>query len=137
VKDSKGAENITTHSITIRKDAEAKFMCSLNNSDWSVCESLSGKIQKGETLHLKDDSSLGEGNYSSASDGATISSRTWEINGSEVSKDNDTNLSVTLPEFLNSIKLIIKDTNTRKDSETHVINTKLPLPIWKEIPPTF
>jgi len=138
VEDSQGASDSTTQSLTIRNDVFAGLMCSKDNLNWQTCESLMG-ITEGETLYLKDDPSLSE--YSTHSDGATsITSRTWEQNGVVFAPgggfgNNETNPSVALAG--STIRLTVTDDAPRSDYEEHTIGVALPLPKWKEIPPSF
>jgi len=135
VEDTQGASDFATHSLTVRSEVTADFMCSKDNLDWQACETLSGMTQ-GEVIYLKDDPSLA--NHSSPSEGAIITSRTWDQNGSVFAPggefgNNETNPWVALAG--STIKLTVTDSAGRSDYEEKTIGVALPLPKWKEIKP--
>lgn len=123
--------------FTIKRDISAGFMCSVDNSvgSWENCDDII--VPVGDSLYFKDDNSLAE--YSRPSDGALISSRTWEEVGSGAfDLGNNTNPG---PHVISSasiiIRLIVNDTNGRSTSASHIIGGAIPLPAWHEIAPYF
>jgi hypothetical protein len=132
VEDQAGASDTITQEFELKQEAVAGFMCSLDNNDWQVCETLNPSI--GELVYFEDDSSLSE--YSTPSQDATlIISRNWEIDGVTFDSDNNPNPSVNLTQNSNVIQLTITDDQGRTDSVSHTIGASLPLPEWKEVPP--
>ena len=75
--------------------------------------------------------------YSVASEGATITSRTWKEEGFTFDTDNNPNPSITLMISSTTIELTVTDNAGagRTDSISHAIGAQLPLPKWKEIAP--
>jgi len=136
VEDDKGASSTITKDLTVKREIKAGFMCSLDNSNWKSCESIT--IFPGQTLFLKDDPSLTE--HSVPSEGAIINSRTWQ-KGDGVNFEtfalNTTNPTTTLTINQKVIRLIVKDNATRSDREDHQLSVTYPLPFFKEIPPVF
>ena len=133
VEDTKVASASTTHSLTVKGEASAGFVCSLDNINWQVCENLSNKVSQGELVYFKDDLSLDE--HSVASEGAAITSRIWARNGINFDSANNSTSSVNLADTTNTIRLTITDSAVRSDYQEHIISTTLPLPEWKEISP--
>ena len=131
IEDKGGLSDTATKDFTVKEDATAGFMCSMDNSTWQACEELSPTI--GETIYLKDDPSLSE--HSEPSEGATIVSRIWKVNGMVFSSDNDNNPSLTLNDSSNEIELTITDSAGRTASVSHTVLGVLPLPEWREIKP--
>jgi len=132
VQDSAGASDTETITFYLKQEAIADFMCSLDNLNWKVCETL--KPFKGELVYFKDDPSLLE--HSTPSEGATsITKRTWKLDGNIFNSDNNPNPSTNLNQTSNTIELEITDNLGRTDSISHTISTKLPPPEWREIAP--
>ena len=134
VKDQAGDSDSTTHSLYMRKEIEAGFMCSLDNSNWRVCESLSGFVSQGGLVYFKDN--LPDPNeHTSPTEGAIIDSREWRINGAIFDSDNNSTPSINLTEGSNIIRLTVTDSENRNDYQEHSIVATLPFPEWKEVPP--
>jgi len=131
VEDAIGCSDTDTIDFTIRDEIFAGFMCSINNRDWQVCETLKPLV--GDTVYFKDDPVLPE--HSVPSEGAVISGRTWRLNGTVFSTGNQSNTSAVMKVHTNRIKLDVTDTNTRSASVTHTIYANLPPPEWIEIHP--
>ena len=126
IEDSVGQPSTATENFQIFKDAEAGFMCSLDNRNWRSCEEI--KPSRGELVYFRDD-------LSTPSEGAKIIKRIWRINNESFNEDNSTNVSTNLNQEKNTIELVITDDAERTASISHTISTTLPLPSWKEIPP--
>ena len=131
VEDATGCSDTDTIDFTIRDEIFAGFMCSINNRDWQVCETLKPLV--GDTVYFKDDPVLPE--HSVPSEGAVISGRTWRLNGTVFSTGNQSNTSAVMKIHTNRIRLDVTDTNTRSASVTHTIYANLPPPEWIEIHP--
>jgi len=132
IEDSVGQPSTATENFQIFKDAEAGFMCSLDNRNWRSCEEI--KPSGGELVYFRDDPALPE--YSTFSQGATsINQRIWRLNSQVFDSDNNPNPSLALNQTSNIIELTITDNQGRTDSVSHTISTGIPLPEWKEIPP--
>ncbi|MBI2038314.1 MAG: hypothetical protein HYT19_00120 [Candidatus Nealsonbacteria bacterium] len=132
VEDVKGLFDEAVHSLSMKGEVRAGFMCSLDNINWQACGALSNKISQGGLLYLKDDPSLAE--YSAASQGAAITSRQWKINGL-VFDGSSANPSVNLTLTSNIIRLTVIDSAGRSDYAEHTVGASLPLPEWREISP--
>jgi len=127
VEDEGGLSDTTSHPIKVKQDAIADFDCSLNGENWgTACEDL--VVYQGQLIYLKD--------KSTASEGASITSRIWKIN-SGVFNGNNATTSVNLTESENTITLVIGDSQGRSDSEDKTIEARLPLPEYKEVPPVI
>jgi hypothetical protein len=136
VEDNKGASATITKDLTVKREISAGFMCSLDNSNWKACESIT--IFPGQTIFVRDDSSLAE--HSTSSEGANINSRTWQRGDGtnfETFSQNTTNASTTLTTDKKTIRLIVSDNASRSDYQDHQLSVTYPLPFWKEIPPIF
>jgi hypothetical protein len=136
VFDNQGASASITRDLTVKREVSAGFMCSLDNSNWKPCQSI--KIFANQVIYVKDDPSLSE--YSVASEGATIVSRTWEKGDGtnfEIFAQNTTNASTTLTSNQKILRLTVTDTASRSDREDHQVSVTYPLPFWKEIPPFY
>ena len=132
IEDSVGQPSTATENFQIFKDAEAGFMCSLDNRNWRSCEEI--KPSGGELVYFRDDPALPE--YSTFSQGATsINQRIWRLNSQVFDSDNNPNPSLALNQTSNIIELTITDNQGRTDFVSHTISTGIPLPDWKEIPP--
>jgi hypothetical protein len=137
VKDNDGLTDTATHPITVKQDAVAGFMCSLDNENWQVCESLS--VGREELVYFRDNLPPPY-EHSLPSTGASIISRVWEMNGVQFAPNgefgsNESNTWATLTEAVTDISLRITDNQGRTDSKSHQINVGFPLPEWEEIPP--
>ena len=133
VEDSASQSDTATISFTIKQDAIAGFSCSLDNKNWVECESL--QPSAGEVVYFSD-SQPGPLDHSSPSEGASITSRVWEIVGERIfNSGNNSNASTTLSQGDNTIKLTITDSQGRTDYQTHQIGVTVPLPEWEEISP--
>jgi hypothetical protein len=136
VEDDKGASSTITRDLTVKREISAGFMCSLDNSNWKSCETI--KVFPGQTIYVKDDPSLTE--HSVPSEGANISSRTWQKGDGtnfETFSQNKSNATTTLTTNQKVIRLIVTDTASRSDRQDHQLSVTYPLPFWKEIPPIF
>jgi len=136
VQDNQGAWASVTRDLTVKREISAGFMCSLDNSNWKACESIT--IFPGQTIFVKDDPSLTE--HSVPSEGANIISRTWQKGDGtnfETFSQNTTNASTTLTISQKFIRLIVSDTASRADRQDHQVSVTYPLPFWKEIPPIY
>lgn len=134
------------HLLAILQDVRAGFMCSLDGVAWQACSSQSflNKVKKNETIYLKDDPSIPNvgNNYSKPSDGATIVSREWTLNGVSIDPVNgdgdvltNSNMaSMSLIKKNNSLKLTVTDSNGRKNAISYPFNASA-LPSWQEISP--
>ncbi|MDP2864532.1 MAG: hypothetical protein Q8N73_02680 [bacterium] len=128
VEDEGGLSDTTSHPIKVKQDAIADFDCSLDGEDWATaCENLI--VNQGQLIYLKD--------KSTPSEGASIISRTWKINNVVFDSGNNAPTSVNLAESENTITLVIGDSQGRSDSEDKTIEARLPLPEYKEVPPTI
>jgi len=130
VRDNQGAGATFTRNLTVKREVRAEFSCSLDNSNWTVCETI--KLFPGQTIFLKDNSS--------PSEGASISLRIWQKGDGttfETFAQNTNNASTTLTVTQKIIRLIVTDTAQRSDREDHQILVTYPLPFFKEIPPIF
>lgn len=132
VTDSTANDDYATHNITVKSEVRADFMCSLDNANWQRCSDLSGKIAKDEMIYLKDDPSLSY--HSIASEGESIVTREWFLNGVAFG-GNNTTASTNLLEKNNIIKLKITDSAGRSDYQEYNLDAKS-LPEWEEINPT-
>jgi len=133
IEDRAGCIRDTTKNFIIKGEAEAGFMCSLDNLNFQICETLVAEI--GDTVYLKDDPALFE--HSMPSEGATIIFRAWQKNGVLFSgpMTNETNPSLVLQDYTTDITLTIVDTATKTASRTHTITIALPPPEWIEVNP--
>jgi hypothetical protein len=128
VEDAGGLSDETFHAIKVKQDAMADFDCSLDGEDWgTLCEDL--VVYQGQLIYLKD--------KSTPSEGASISSWIWKINSVVFDSFNHATTSVNLAESENIITLVIGDSQGRSDSEDKTIEARLPLPEYKEVPPTI
>jgi hypothetical protein len=130
VEDAEEESSFITHSLILREEVSAGFMCSLDNTTWSSCGSFTAS--ENELVYFKDDQSLSE--HSDPSGGAaSISSRTWTKGGTQFS--TGTNPSTTIAKNEKTIRLTVVDSNGRTDYIEHLLSIKLNLPEWQEIPP--
>ncbi|RLF44349.1 MAG: hypothetical protein DRN17_04640, partial [Thermoplasmata archaeon] len=119
VEDSASQSDTATINFTIKQDAIAGFSCSLDNKNWVECESL--QPSAGEVVYFSD-SQPGPLDHSSPSEGASITSRVWEIVGEGIfNSGNNSNVSTTLSQGDKTIKLTITDSQGRTDYQTHQI----------------
>lgn len=133
VEDSASQSDTATISFTIKQDAIAGFSCSLDNKNWVECENL--QPSAGEVVYFSD-SQPSPLDHSSPSEGASITSRVWEIVGEGIfNLGNNSNASTTLSQGDNTIKLTITDSQGRTDYQTHQIGVTVPLPEWEEMSP--
>lgn len=131
VADSTSNSSSVTHDISIKSEARAGFMCSLDDASWQTCSSLSNSILKDELVYFKDDPSLAE--YSAASDGESIVLREWTLNGVAFG-GNNASVSEAAAEKDNKIRLKITDSAGRTDYEEYDLRAKS-LPEWEEVGP--
>jgi len=131
VEDARELSDTDTENFEIKKDIEAGFMCSLDNSTWEVCENLSPT--RGQMVYFRDDPDLPE--HSSPSQEAAINSRTWEKDGVVFDSDNNINPSTEAVGGPMGIKLTVVDSAGRTASKTHTITERTPSPEWREIVP--
>jgi hypothetical protein len=133
VEDSGGLYSETVHSLIIRREIVADFMCSLDNVNWKDCNDGSIKAVQNQKIYLKDDASLAK--YSIASEGASISLRQWTNNGVSFGSGS-ANPSLILTNPSNIVRLTVLDSAGRSNYKNYTIAASLPLPEWKEVPPT-
>jgi len=135
VEDWGGLSDTETINFWVRQEASAGFMCSFDEIDWYSCEEITAII--GETLYIIDDCIVAPSECSSASEGATITSWQWTIDGTyDSALDDQTNFSIDITLDSHTIKLEITDSAARTADRTHIISAIGPiLPEWKEISP--
>ena len=137
VTDAGGLSNTAVRNFSILRDISAGFMCSLNElGPWENCENMTIAPLEGEIVWFFDDSGLVQ--YSEASQGASINSRTWQKIGEatpfSVGNVQKTSIAASLPSM--DIRLTVEDTAGRRISTTRTIGVQiLPLPTWNEIAP--
>lgn len=135
VEDSVGNSDTATKGFTIRREANAGFVCSLNNENWLSCDDISPSAD--EIIYFSDSQSSPL-EHSSASEGASaIVSRKWEIVGGVIFSqewENESNPQITLNDD-STIRLTITDDQGRIDYQNHLIGVSLPLPEWEESAP--
>ncbi|MBU2263956.1 hypothetical protein KJ797_01295, partial [Patescibacteria group bacterium] len=126
VEDSMAQSSTAVKNFIIKQDAVANFECSLDSKSWNDCASIT--ISQGQVIYLQD--------KSTASEGANITSRTWQINNADFNTGNNTTVSVKVNQPNNNIiTLIIKDSKNRSNSKNKTIKTQLPLPTYREVAP--
>ena len=125
VENQAGFSDNTSQQIRVKKDINVDFECSLDQEDWTDdCESLI--VFEEQELYLRD--------ISTPSEGASISSWTWRLNGRVVGSGSI--ISINVSEVgENTIVLRVQDTIGRTGEATKTINVKMGLPEWKEIKP--
>ncbi len=128
VEDFSHASDATTKSFTIKQDALADFKCSLDNLSWQNCQDIQPGVA--ETVYFLD--------QSSASEGATITHRSWAFSDGNPATNIDNNPN-PFTQFQSAgskqISLTITDSAGRTASNSHNITSQLPLPEWEEIAP--
>jgi len=130
VEDSEEESSSITHSLVLREEVNAGFMCSLDNITWQSCGSF--VASENELVYFKDDPTLSE--HSDPSGGAaSISSRIWTKSGTQFG--TGTNPSTTIAQNEKTIRLTVVDSNNRTDYVEHLLSIQMNLPDWQEIPP--
>jgi len=130
--------------ITIRKEIAADFECTLDEpptatSTWQSCNNFTDKkkLVKGETLYLRDTSTVSFG-------GSGFSSTAWTVNGAPMSVDANGYASFTAVKGDNNMRLDVVDDNAANHGSDYMtgrdnckkLNAKSKnLPEWKEISP--
>jgi hypothetical protein len=130
VQDNQGAWASITRDLIVKKEISAAFACSLDNSNWKPCGSIT--LFPGQTIFVKD--------YSSPSEGATINSWTWQKGDGtnfETFAQGTPNASTTLTISQKYIRLIVSDTASRSDRQDHRVSVTYPLPFFREISEIF
>ena len=141
-------QSTATHNLQVLNDAHAGFMCSFDDHVWQVCSSPSfmNNVAKNEKIYVRDDQAISSGNsnYSWPSDGATIVSRTWSLNGSSINPTdpnpphsplaNGIETSGAMAQKTNTLSLSVTDSIGRTDIRTYTF-TATSLPQWQEISP--
>ena len=139
---SLGLTDVSEHDIEIRQEADAAFMCSLDDPAvvadpvWIDCEStgFKKKVMKEEKIFVTDSAALAK--HSEASESATqIDSREWSftIDGSDIDGGTGTGASFTAGKS-NILKLEISDDASRTNCQIINFNGKS-LPKWQEVNP--
>jgi len=137
-----------THSLQILNDVHAGLMCSFDDHVWQVCSSPSfmNNVTKNEKIYVRDDQAISSGNsnYSWPSDGATIFSRTWNLNNNSINPTdpntphnpliNGIETSGIMAQKTNTLSLLVTDSIGRTDTRTYTF-TANSLPQWQEISP--
>ena len=123
--------DVATRSLTVKKEIEAGFKCSLTKNNWKECNEIREPSVE-EVMYFKDFSKESEG-------GEVIKNRTWRVKEddgiySEFGKGKEI-ASTTIPAVKTWIKIEVEDNLNRKDQEEKLIKGSLPLPDWKEITP--
>ena len=135
VEDTGGESDFTTHSLVLREEVRADFMCSLDNVNWSNCDSFS--LAEHEVVYFNDDPLLSK--HSVVSGGASsFQSRIWEKGKGGVFEQfasGTTNPSTTLTKDQKVIRLTVVDNAGRSDYQEYTLSVSLSLPEWREIPP--
>jgi len=135
VKDAGALSDTATINFSILRDASAGFRCSLDNLIWNDCDTIVSISE--ELVYFIDNQDIDSNEYSQASQGEVIISRTWQRSGdaSPFSDANNQNpfVMATLPSM--DITLDIVDSAGRTSSRTHTIGVEMPLPDWREIAP--
>lgn len=139
VEDSAGNSDTATENFYLKREAQAGFMCSLDNENWQACETLI--VSRNQTVYFKDDPSLPE--HSLPSEGAIINFREWKLREIDPSthqmmeeifdKGNNPNPHRRIRG--STIELTIRDSAGRTASVSHEVSSQLPLPEYREIPP--
>ncbi|MFH1656808.1 MAG: hypothetical protein ABH956_03535, partial [Candidatus Nealsonbacteria bacterium] len=125
VEDEVGNPDTAIKDFRIKRSINADFECSLDNVQWDDCD-LDFNPMEGTEFYLRDNST--------PSEGATINSWTWLDHNNDAYLGETAVLTAKKGEMV--IKLTVRDTIPRFDSETHTIRGKsLYPPKWWEIPP--
>jgi len=136
VTDAGSKTSSTSNNITFIQGPAAGFSCSLDGANWYDCEDVANiKPDQGATVYLKDDLSAPY-EHSVASQGASITGRTWSYNGvtTGISGQGTSDATTTLSVLPAVVQLQITDNNGRTAVQSHNIAV-IPLPKWKELPP--
>ncbi len=129
VEDAAGASNSKEHSFTVLQGASADFKCSLvENSNWQSCANF--HAQFGAKVYFQD--------QSTASEGASISSRAWAFtNGIPATVTG--NILNPLTRFYSigtkQVSLTVTDTTSRSASKSYNLQIDISFPKWEEIAP--
>lgn len=137
VEDSENESDFITHSLTIKKEIKADFMCSIDEDIWQKCDEIS--LSEDEVIYIKDDSLISEEYSSEPSEGALITARTWKRSmpegGFEIFETNSDSAETTLIKNSGIIRLEVEDGVGRIDTKDYSINIKFSLPEWEETHP--
>ncbi len=135
VEDSAGNSDETSHSLYIKREIKADFMCSKDGVNWQYCEEL--RATEGEIIYVKDDPSLER--HSVLSEGANFfTKRIWQKGDGENFETFAQNInfaSTTASMKKNILRLYVEDNNGRCDQQDYPTIVTYPFPQWKEIPP--
>ncbi|MFA5249702.1 MAG: hypothetical protein WC397_04185 [Candidatus Paceibacterota bacterium] len=136
VTDAGSKTSSTSNNVTFIQGPAAGFSCSLDGTNWYDCEDVANiKPDQGAAVYLKDDLSAPY-EHSVASQGASITGRTWSYNGvtTGISGQGTSDATTTLSVLPAVVQLQITDNNGRTAVQSHNIAV-IPLPKWKELPP--
>ena len=126
VKDSFNETNTYTRSVTVKQEIIVNFKCSLDNANWQDCAGFETTV--GEQVYLLD--------QSIASEGATISSRSWTFQDADPATANTVNPQTKFSEDgLKQVSLMVKDSAGRSKTLLKDINVQQSVPEWEEIIP--
>jgi len=141
VEDSDHATDTITHTIKVKQDIIVHFECSLMDpssmppgdySNWQDCENIKAGVS---AMVYSNDNLPDPHKHSSASTGASITSRKWSKDGIELSSGNFSSFSILMESITHEVLLIAKDSIGREGSESHTITVGQLLPKYKEISP--
>ncbi|MAF43884.1 MAG: hypothetical protein CMI54_06960 [Parcubacteria group bacterium] len=129
IEDQIGQSDTIIQPFQIKQEALADFKCSLDNQNWQDCETLELSVK--EVVYFLDQSTPSEGAFA-------IIERIWTFQNGDPSQDLSNNLNPSTKFQSGGAKdvtLTITDDQSRTDSKIYTINSQLPFPEYKEIPP--
>jgi hypothetical protein len=127
VADKAGLEGSATKDFRILRDVEANFQCSLDGSNWVVCENL--EISADQDVYFKNTSSLSEG-------ASGFSKESWSFEDASPGRASGHSPACQFRRAgYKEASLSVTDNNNRKDKVRHILNVVLLLPKWREVRP--
>lgn len=132
IRNSAGTTDEATRNFELKRDANADFMCSIDDIDYRQCNEII--LKEGYTLYLKgNDNSLPR--YSWPSSSSAISTWNWRLDGVSFGGNNPSVSIDSFPLGGFTISLTVTDTAGRTAVRQYSLRSTLPLPIWKETAP--
>jgi len=134
VEDTAGISSETTTQFTVKQEAIAGFVCSLDGTNWQDCGDV--HPTKDQVVYFSDNQPDPLEHSSPSEDATAITNRVWDVDGTVFSSDNQSNVTTTIPTSgPHSVTLTITDNQNREVSETHQVGVTIRLPKWKEVAP--